>query len=451
MRKLIIWKKEWLWEYESVWSFINKLEYLNQINDSDLKSIFKYEKNNLLFHDMRKYYLDSFILDYEEIKNKLGVDLVKRQKMSIDKIISPFTLDSYITAEKYSKNTAEKWFYNHLHFCTECIKLGYHSLKHQFKFNNDMCFIHNCNLEHNCPNCGTQIPYKFLYNKTNTYYSCSCGYKLFNLPFEEAYYLWSKPINVNNIEFKELNTSKMFIIIPNSYLDNEYYQSNRKYKKAINKICNNNNCISNSSYSFLIPRAEKNYPINGIKNISGTNHTELLSIYWKATQAVERHVRRAVKIWNKGRIHSLKYPYVKDFKCNTLAYYVWIKYIEGIRNIRNIHSPYIAKCRYHSYSSDWDVKYALNNIGHVEHILRNLSKNCTAFIYHNIIYRLLIIHSLHIFQLILNKVEEEYESKKSMHIEDYYNQFSYEDIADLSVYILEINEDSGKLLNVTCD
>lgn len=53
--------------------------------------------------------------------------------------------------------------------------------------------------------------------------------------------------------------------------------------------------------------------------------------------------------------------------------------------------------------------------------------------------------------MIFNKVKEEYESKKSMHIEDYYNQFSYEDIVDLFVYILEINEGHGKLWNIVCN
>lgn len=443
---MIIWKKEWLWEDESVWSFINKLEYLNQINDSELKSIFKYEKNNLLLHDMKKYYLDSFILDYEEVKNILGVDLVKRQKRSINKIISPFTLNSYITGAKCSKNTAEKWFYNHLHFCPECIKLGYHSLRHQFKYNNDMCFIHNCKLVHHCPNCGNQIPYRFLYNRTNTYYSCTCGYILFDPPFEEAYELWEKPISFKDNSFKQLNTSKMFVFVPNSNPENEYYLQNNKFKNTMSEICNYHNL--KPTYSFGIPSTEK---VCLTYSSNGTISTDILSVYWKAAQVVERHVRRAIKIRNIRHIHNFNYSYVKDFKCNTLSYYIWVKHIEGIRKIRNIHSQYIAKCRYNFYSNDWDVKYTLNNLDHLEHILRYLSKDYTAFIYHNIIYRLFIIHSLHIYQTILNKVEAEYESKKSMYIEDYYNQFSFEDISDLSVYILEINENHGKLWDVTCD
>lgn len=35
--------------------------------------------------------------------------------------------------------------------------------------------------------------------------------------------------------------------------------------------------------------------------------------------------------------------------------------------------------------------------------------------------------------------------------ENYYNRFSYDDILDSSVYILEISEDHGKIHKVKCD
>ncbi len=437
---MIIWKNEWLWEDESVWSFVNKLEFSNQINGSDIKNIFKYKKNNKLLQNIKDYYLGSFMLDYDSIKEKFGLDLVERQKNNIQRIINPFNLNSFITAEKYLY-AESKWFHENLYFCPECIKVGYHSLRHQFKFNNNKCHIHNIELLNHCPHCGSEIPYRLMYNKTNTYYVCECNYRLFDLSFDEAYNIWEKPLLIRNKSLI-IDNSKMFIFIPKNEPFN--YQLGATYNQIISNLCSNTNV--NSTYSFSIPKEEKLCTEYISKYIYNSKSIDIYSIYWKATQVVERHIRKSMQIKKVNLTYSFDDP-VTNFNCKSISYYIFIKYVEGIREMCCIHSEYMKNCRYHFYDHAWGVRYILLNIKHIEALKRFLPNNI-FFVYFNIIYRLFLIHSLHIYESILNKVEAEYKSVKLKNIADYYDKFSFIDILDPSVYIIEIDEDHGKLWDI---
>jgi hypothetical protein len=109
--------------------------------------------------------------------------------------------------------------------------------------------------------------------------------------------------------FKELNTSKTFVVVPNSNPDNEYYLQNDKFKNTMSEICNYHNL--KPTYSFVIPSTEKICPIYSSND---STSTDILSVYWKAAQVVERHIRRAIKIWNIRHIHNFNYSYRFYFK-----------------------------------------------------------------------------------------------------------------------------------------
>ena len=118
--------------------------------------------------------------------------------------------------DAWYKYKSERWFHDTLCYCPECMKLGYHSLYHQFIYNNDECFIHKVQLKKLCPECKKPIPYGLSGASARPSFTCTCGYKLFDMPIEDAYSLWCTHDLINSkIRVCSAETS-MAIIKPTS-------------------------------------------------------------------------------------------------------------------------------------------------------------------------------------------------------------------------------------------
>lgn len=443
---MIIWDNKWLWKHESVWGFINKLEYANQINDVDLKSEYPYCNNELMVNkDLKLYNMERFLINYREIAAHLGINIIDKQKRSINDILYPFTLNSFFTSG--FKTKTNMWFKKELCFCPECIKLGYHSLLHQFLFNNNECFIHKIELINCCPECGKQIPYGLSKEFKNPF-TCSCGHKLFDLQFDEAYNIWFNPMEISEKGVHDNSLSSMAIIIPKSIYNREIITPN--LIDTVNNIYSDYNNIAN--YSFVV-QTNKEIADNfddQYNTIDLKTNTDISTIYWKTIQVAGRHIRRLRNLKDIKKIYTLSNTRLQLYHYNkeTIAYFIWVKYSEGVSSINTIHSIYMKqRRRRHSYGfgrNEWLPKHIFNELGHLDNLYRNFPSDRKLFILHNVIYRLFILKLIKTYDIILEQVTLDYQEFNSVILDDYYNHFR-NDLEDPCSYILELNDNYGKL------
>ena len=89
------------------------------------------------------------------------------------------------------------YFHNILRICPECIKIGYHSIFHQFSLVH-RCPFHNVSLVEGCPKCSKVMYYTLSDKETKEPFRCKCGHLLFSLENGQRYpSAWEK-MNVEN-------------------------------------------------------------------------------------------------------------------------------------------------------------------------------------------------------------------------------------------------------------
>ncbi len=169
---LYTWNSRWIWEYESPWSIFEKFKLANETNDIGIFKIFGTDQIKLRtkalysFEERDLNTLRSF--DEDILFRVLGVNLKETMHVNINNLIGAFS------------NSKKLSFYieKNLHFCPECIKLGYHSIFHQFKLI-DTCPFHGNTIENKCPKCHTSIPYILTDKWARSPYKCKCGYQFY--------------------------------------------------------------------------------------------------------------------------------------------------------------------------------------------------------------------------------------------------------------------------------
>lgn len=121
-----IWKINWVYPYESLWSIIEKFKYVNVITNKELKTIFDYTPNNTSPQICKKFYI------------------YRHNKFNEEKISNYFDLGSehFAPLDILSNNKIGAYLNEELHYCPDCMKIGYHSYFHQFKFMTK-CIFHN--------------------------------------------------------------------------------------------------------------------------------------------------------------------------------------------------------------------------------------------------------------------------------------------------------------------
>lgn len=449
---MILWNNQWVWKHESAWGIINKLEYANQVNDVDLKSEYPNYNNDIRFQDIKTYNMERFEINYQEITAHLGVDIINIQKKSVNDILYPFNLNSFFTSDFKTIYKTNMWFKKELCFCPECIKLGYHSLLHQFIYNNNECFIHKIELNNCCPKCGNLIPYGL--SKEFKYpFRCKCGHKLFDLQFDEAYNIWLNPIKISERRVGVNSISSLAIIIPKSIYNREIITPN--LRDTVSNIYSDYNKKPN--YCFVVQNNKKiadNIDTQDYSNSLNSN-TDINIIYWKAIQVAGRHIRRSRKLKDIKKIHKLLNTKLQlhFYDKETIAYFIWVKYSEGVSYINLIHSLYMKQRRRHSYSigrDEWLPRHIFNELKHLDNLYHKFSADRKLFIFHNVIYRLFILRLLKTYDLILEQVTLDYQEFSNVILEDYYIRFR-SDLEDNSSYILELNEDYGNLWCIAND
>ncbi len=170
--KLLTWNKNWIIsKYESPWGILQKFKYANKATDNDIFTIFGLDKIKLKKSgfwnnkDRNLYTMEG--LDDNFIVNFFGYDIKRTNRETINQFI-----------ETLKDNFDEHYFLRKdVHYCTECIKIGYHSIFHQISLFNK-CVYHKVELKNKCPKCGLTIPYEINSKQSSNYeaFKCLCGY-----------------------------------------------------------------------------------------------------------------------------------------------------------------------------------------------------------------------------------------------------------------------------------
>lgn len=154
------WRVGWICRYESLWSLLHKFALLNAVGSIGIGESLGVElrgSNNLRYRnraDLR--YFNAFdpaklaiIFRTDEERIKEGVLLAYLKQQEVEVLGSDC-----------------------LRFCASCLREGFHSAIYQLLIFNK-CPLHHEDLTANCPNCRSEIPYKFSTIAFKKPYSCS--------------------------------------------------------------------------------------------------------------------------------------------------------------------------------------------------------------------------------------------------------------------------------------
>lgn len=119
--------------------------------------------------------LDMPGLDNKKVKSVFLQPLIEINKQNFDNLIS--RLPSGIHPYNYIRKE--------LHFCPECIKMGFHGIFHQFKLL-QKCPYHQILLQRGCPSCKTSIPFEISDSYTQSPFKCRCGEHLLDQTLEKS-------------------------------------------------------------------------------------------------------------------------------------------------------------------------------------------------------------------------------------------------------------------------
>lgn len=140
------WMDFWVSPYESAFSLLSKYTYLNALRTPDIGREFvrkKLGKISAQNNPINFCLLQPTHLDQEKMSLAMRLDMGAISYSFIPDGIKP----SSIPVSEF------------LRFCPTCLKIGYHSVAHQFELL-DVCPIHHIKIQSNCMNCNGAIQYR---------------------------------------------------------------------------------------------------------------------------------------------------------------------------------------------------------------------------------------------------------------------------------------------------
>lgn len=142
----ICWMDNWISPYESAYSLLSKYTFLNGLRTPAIAREFIRCK---LVSEKKKYDYANFSLIQATHLDKLK--MASAFRMSESAVESAFVPDNIIPSSiPMSEN---------LRFCPTCLKIGYHSIAHQFEVV-QMCPIHDRRIQSHCLNCEKRVQYR---------------------------------------------------------------------------------------------------------------------------------------------------------------------------------------------------------------------------------------------------------------------------------------------------
>jgi hypothetical protein len=186
-RRHFVWREEWINELESPWSLIEKFKFANNASSWDFMKIFGTEEVV-----QAKYMIDR---ENRDLYNLTGINdkTIQRELHFSIKQLNDMNLNNMLKVLKINE-TSSTYLRQYVCYCVECIRMGYHSLLHQFKLIH-YCPFHLTSLSSVCPECKKKMPYEIIFNKLSGPYACKCGHILVS---------WSSIGHLNNWKMQEI-------------------------------------------------------------------------------------------------------------------------------------------------------------------------------------------------------------------------------------------------------
>ncbi len=328
---LFTWNSEWIWKYESPWGVFEKFKLANEIKDTDIFNIFGTEqiksktKAFYSYEERDLNLLKSF--DDNSLFKVLGVKLKEITLVNINGLIGAFS----------NSNKLSFYIEKNLHFCPECIKLGYHSIFHQFKLLSKCPFHSNTTIQNRCPKCQNTIPYLLTDKWSRRPFTCKCGHHFYQSKDNNFIKEWSSNIRlvINSpdlVKWRSIDNSVKLIL--KEFVINEkvakYYKNDliAFYLSIIDNSSKSNNSyihhkINNHKNTQLIT-TRKYYPFKvQMQQIVNKFNVEIFELNWMTFRGVEELILKYININYK--------KYIDDNELNpiNLALKMWQKCVLG--------------------------------------------------------------------------------------------------------------------------
>jgi len=183
-----VWSKDWIRPYESPWSVLEKFTMTNISTKNEvLYFLGSDEVRRMKYRVYGDIHRNLFTLagfDQSMLHQVLGIDL----KSQNDHLIMLVTRKVACRCAP-----ASSWFYSYLRWCPECLKIGFHSVFHQFKLLNH-CPFHLKKVVDRCPECHQQFNYIFTDKEFNGPFLCKCGYTFTD--YQQRWNHWGSPLSI---------------------------------------------------------------------------------------------------------------------------------------------------------------------------------------------------------------------------------------------------------------
>jgi hypothetical protein len=342
-----VWRKEWLSPYESLWSVFEKFKYVNCASAKDIFKLFGTDYVRSLKSPIKgrihRNCIDVLGIDKRRIESVFLQPLIEINKQNLNNLVGRLPLGihhyNYIRYE--------------LHFCPVCIKMGFHSIFHQFKLLKK-CPYHNIPLQKECPNCHTSFPFEITDSYTKSPFQCKCGKYLLdqtltsslvpnwgNVSLEQLKSSELKTwLNLNQEEVERLRSFYIPLLLD---LDNcpEYLCRILTVVKHGNLVNTNHNTVKSAPYiRHLISKNEKeDTKLNTL--IQRYNlYDEIYNSSLKTVKSIVSHVRNTFLINHKNCITKLRLSGEEDPVCPfATAYDHWTRFTYGYEDDFFIRRP----------------------------------------------------------------------------------------------------------------
>jgi hypothetical protein len=195
------WRKDWISPYESLWSIFEKFKYANCATVRNIYDLLGTDYvRNLKSDTIGRPHRDCIHptgLDDDLVESAFMEPILKINSQNIDRLVG--------TLSNHSFNPRFSYLRDELFFCSECIKIGLHSLFHQFKSLNE-CPYHQIRLHKGCLNCNQQIPFELTDQYTKEPFRCKCSYSFLEHNTKKNDFLNWKSSSPSAIQLKKVVT-----------------------------------------------------------------------------------------------------------------------------------------------------------------------------------------------------------------------------------------------------
>ncbi|MBP1991194.1 hypothetical protein [Paenibacillus eucommiae] len=264
----ITWNENWISRYESVWSILEKAKYVNKVNTKQLLTYLGYPTQT-------KDLLNFGILNNNHITNTFGICLYSHTQNSIEEMT------------KFLPKNIEKSMLvrNKLHYCSECLRYGYHSLLHQIKLFY-YCPYHMSPLMNTCQSCGDSILFEPSLSQQESGFICKCGGLISNIKLNH-FNNWIFKQDISGAELKEWVNLKIDENnrIAHMYITNNILLDNKNIRSMFLEVSRGVNPFANKQVSLLQFRPIKS-DLNNTQNL----HDEIYESIRQTVKSVEKYL-----------------------------------------------------------------------------------------------------------------------------------------------------------------